>query len=265
MASETKKTEKVRETNGVREGRAATDAVARAVTETRNSVAAPAKEAAEPVIAIAPKTDDSGIEIVEAVAKEIASAATEAVEKETEAAEAAFDAGSDIGSKVVTETTAATETIGEKEAEAIHASTEINRRFFAQGMQAAATWHKKFSRASAGQHVLGATSRVLDIYRNASEQTSANARALADSYINMGRGMQALQKTYIELMERAAQKAASRPMDLLRCKSFEEFARVQRDIYVESLNYSVEATGIMLEAANRATQEALKPLHGHHA
>jgi hypothetical protein len=50
-------------------------------------------------------------------------------------------------------------------------------------------------------------------------------------------------------------------MDLLRCKSFEEFARVQRDMYVDSLNYSLEATGTLLEAAGTIAQDALKSLH----
>lgn len=138
---------------------------------------------------------------------------------------------------------------------------EAGRETVTNAMRAASGLQKQFAGFGAGQQFLGTTARVMEVYRGASEETSANARALANTYVHLGRGMQGLQKTYVELLERATKRAASRPMDLLRCKSFEEFARVQRDMYVNSLNYSLEATGTLLEAAGTVAQDALKSLH----
>ena len=139
-------------------------------------------------------------------------------------------------------------------------AAEAGRETSTQGMRPRPGGRSSSQRSAPASNSSATTARVIDIYRGASEETSANARALANTYVHLGRGMQGLQKTYIELLDRATKRASHRPMDLLRCKSFEEFARVQRDMYVDTLNYSLEATGTMLQAAGAVAQEALKSL-----
>ncbi len=257
MAFEPKRAEKTRETNGTKEGRAATEALAREASESQAAATETAKAASELVISTAKQQAESGADLVEHVAADTAHAHAAAAEKSVEIGKSALDAAASTATKAAASAEQTAHEAGETAQKAAQAGAESVQ----QGMRAAvAGWQKQFAGFGTGQQFLGTTARVIEIYRDASEGTSANARALANTYVHLGRGMQGLQKTYIQLLERATQRAAHRPMDLLRCKSFEEFARVQRDMYVDALNYSLEATGTMLEAAGTVAQDALKSL-----
>lgn len=265
MASEPKKTDKIRETNGAREGRA----VAKAVSDSQAVALHTGAAAIEQTTTAANEAAKTGAELVESVSQDIARASAAFAEKTAEfegvaanAASGAAEQAAETQAVAASAGTEAVQAVAEGAEQATKTAAEAGQGFFSQSMKAAASWQKKFPGFGSGQQMLGATGRVLEIYRGASEQSSSNARALADTYMSIGKGFQSVQRTYIGLMERAAQRAASRPLDLMRCKSFEELARVQRDMYVDTLNYTVEATGILLAAANQATQEALKPLGG---
>ncbi len=257
MATEPKRAEKARDNgNGIK----AADALARDVADAQSAGADAAKATSHTVVAAfkqqADTAADLGVDLVKHVAADVARAHTAAGEKSEAAGKAVVDAAADTAGKATQQAEQAVRQSGELTQKA----AEAGRETFKQSAQAISGWQKQFAGFGTGQQFLGTTARVMDIFRGASEETSANARALANTYVHLGRGMQGLQKTYVELLERAAKRAATRPMDLLRCKSFEELARVQRDMYVDGLNYSLEATGTLLEAAGAVAQDALKSL-----
>ncbi len=253
MATEPKRAEKARDSgNAIK----AAEAVAREVAGAQSAGADAAKAASETVLSSFKRPAETGANLVEHVAADVARTQAAAAERSAAAGKAIVDTAADAADRTARQAGQAIRQGGELTREA----AEAGRETVGQGAQAAAEWQKQVAGFGTGQQLLGATARVMDIYRGASEETSANARALADTFAHLGRGMQGLQKTYIQLLDRAARRAATRPMALLRCKSLEDFAQVQRDMYVESLNYSLEATGTLLEAAGSVAQDALKSL-----
>jgi hypothetical protein len=67
------------------------------------------------------------------------------------------------------------------------------------------------------------------------------------------------------LLDRAVDRATHKPQDLLRCKTLEEFAEVQRDLYLDAVNHALESSTTLLtllQLAAQTAQQAMRPLHG---
>jgi len=149
------------------------------------------------------------------------------------------------------------------------AAFEITQRAADQGREA--MWQSV--RAAAGvqgrladvgygrsHQLFGSTARMISVYREASENAAGNVQALLTSYLHMGRAMQEMQQAYFDQLDRAVERTARKRQDLMKAKSVEEFARVQRDIYVETVDHTLEATITLLQLGSQAAQEALRPL-----
>jgi Phasin protein len=111
-----------------------------------------------------------------------------------------------------------------------------------------------------GHRVLGAAARVLDICREAGDSTAENVQALFSAYMTLGRGAQQMQHACLELLDRAVDRAAHKPQDLLRCKTLEEVAEVQRDLYLDAVNHAIESSTTLLQLAAQTAQQAMRPL-----
>ncbi len=130
------------------------------------------------------------------------------------------------------------------------------------GVRAAAGMNSRLADANYGRghRVLESSARTLDIYRQAGESTAENVQALFATYTQIGRGIQQMQHAYLELLDRGMERAKHKPQDLLRVKSLEEFAEIQRDLYLDSVNHALEATSTLLQIAGRVAQDAIRPL-----
>ena len=65
---------------------------------------------------------------------------------------------------------------------------------------------------------------------------------------------------FAETVEHWGEHAAHKPQDLLRCKTMVEVAEVQRDLYLDAINYAFESTSRLLDLAGRTAQDAVRPL-----
>ena len=111
-----------------------------------------------------------------------------------------------------------------------------------------------------GQRLLGSVVRAFDIYREAGETSSRHVHALVDSWLSLGRGIQQMQHTALQLFDRAAGQARHRPQDLLRVNSLEELAEVQRGLYLDAVNYAFDCSTRLLELATSGALAAIRPL-----
>jgi phasin family protein len=100
----------------------------------------------------------------------------------------------------------------------------------------------------------------MDVYAAATERSAERVQAMVSSALVMGRGIQKLQRAWLEMLDRSMQSAAQRPRDLLRCKTLTEVAEVQRELYADTVNNVFESSGRLLDLASRAAQEAARPL-----
>ncbi len=130
------------------------------------------------------------------------------------------------------------------------------------GMRAAAGVNGRLADVGYGRghRVVGQVARSLDIYREAGEVTAANVQALFTSWTSLGRGVQEMQHAWLEMLDRATERGTRKPQDLLRCKSVEEVAQIQRDLWVDSVSHAMETSSTLLQIAGRVTQDAMRPL-----
>lgn len=115
-----------------------------------------------------------------------------------------------------------------------------------------------------GHHMISASVHAMDVYRDASERSAERVQALFTSAMTLGRGIQEMQHAWLEMVDQSLMHATHKPQDLLRCKSVEELAEVQRDLYLDTLNHAFESTSRLLDMAGRAAQQAMRPLQELH-
>lgn len=139
---------------------------------------------------------------------------------------------------------------------------EQGREVMLLGVQAAAGMNGRIADAGygSGHRVLGTTARALDIYREAGDRTAENVQALFSAYMTLGRGVQQMQHACLQMLDRTVDRATHRPQDLLRCKTLEEVAEVQRDIYLGAVTYALESSTTLLQLAAQTAQQAMRPL-----
>jgi hypothetical protein len=101
---------------------------------------------------------------------------------------------------------------------------------------------------------------MLDLYREAGGTTAENVQALFAACMILGRGAQQLQHACVELLDRVVDRATHRPQDLLRCKTLEEVAAVQRDLYLDAVNHALASSATLLQLAAQTAQQAMRPL-----
>ncbi|HEY6434465.1 MAG TPA: phasin family protein [Acetobacteraceae bacterium] len=130
------------------------------------------------------------------------------------------------------------------------------------GVRAAAGVNGRLADVGYGRshRVIGQTAHALEIYREAAETTAEHVQALFTSWTSLGRGMQELQHAWLEMLDRATQRGVRKPQDILRCKSVDEVAEIQRELWVDGVKHATEAGVTLLQIASRVTNEAMRPL-----
>jgi hypothetical protein len=192
--------------------------------------------------------------------REVRPAARETLDRTEELGHRFAEGTRDIGDAM---TDAAVRTAGVA-SEMGQRAAEQGRDVMLLGLRSAAGMNGRFADVSYGRshHLLGATARALDIYREAGEHTAENVQALITSSISLGRGIQQMQHAYVDLWGRAMERAKRKPQDVLHAKTLEELAEVQRDLYLDAVNYALEASTTLLQLTARVTQDAMRPLQG---
>jgi hypothetical protein len=188
---------------------------------------------------------------------------------ETRAARTALGQGEESAQQATEELYGVGEAVAETVVRTADAAVEMGQRVAEQGrevmflgVRAAAGMNGRMADAGYGRshRVLGAAVRALDIYREAGDSTAENVQALFSAYVTLGRGAQKMQHACLELLDRAVDYATHKPRDLLRCKTLEEFAEVQRDLYLDAVNHALESSTTLLQLATQTAQQAMRPL-----
>ena len=218
------------------------------MSDVRKAQQQPAREGGSQVREAAQAAVDSGVRT-----------SREAVGRTEDVMNRAVDDARDIGSSVA-------DTVARSADAAVDISQRVaeqGREVIWLGVRTAAGMNSRLADANYGRshRVLESAARALDIYREAGESTAENVQALFASYTQLGRGVQEMQHTYLQMLDRSLENAKHKPQDLLRCKSAEEFAQIQRDLYLAGINHVLESTSTLLQIAGRVAQEAARPFH----
>jgi hypothetical protein len=198
---------------------------------------------------------------VDAGGKSAKDAISETSELAQHAASRAQEAGQNVGQSM-------TETVSETAQAAANLSSkaaERSREVMLMGVRTAAGVGSQVADISfgRGQHLVASAVQAMDIYRDATERSAEQVQALLSSYMTFGRGLQHMQRAWIEMIDHSMENAAHKPQDVLRCKNIVELAEVQRDLYLDAINHAFSTTSRLLDLAGRTAQDAVRPLQSH--
>lgn len=166
----------------------------------------------------------------------------------------------------------ATEGFVETMNETVHAATNMSSKAAEQGRSAlmmgvrtAAYVGSRMADINYDRRhqVLTDAVHAMDVYRDVAERSAGKVQSLFSSFMTMGRGVQQMQHAWLEMLNQTLENAAHKPQDLLRCKSLVEVAEVQRDLYIDAVNHTFQASSRLLEMAGHSAQEAVRPLQTH--
>jgi hypothetical protein len=189
--------------------------------------------------------------------------------RDPRAAREALGQGEEMAQQAAEELRDASDTVAETVVRTADAAVEMGQRVAEQGrevmllgVRAAAGMNGRIADAGYGRshHLVGAAARAMEIYRDAGESTAENVQALFSASMTVSRGAQQMQHAWFELLDRAVNRATHKPQDLLRCKTLEQVAEVQRDLYLDAVNHALESGTTLLQLAAQTAQQALRPL-----
>lgn len=107
---------------------------------------------------------------------------------------------------------------------------------------------------------LEAVAQAGEIYRDATGTHSEDVSALLSSASVMARGMQELQRTWMEAVQKSLQTAAKAPQTMLRCTTFSQMAETHRDLLRESMDTWLEGNARMLRLGGKIAEDAARPI-----
>ena len=163
------------------------------------------------------------------------------------------------GTRTVTDATRRT---ADAAAETAQRATDQGREAIVSGLRAVANAQGPLADAGFEQsrRALEITSRVTDVYRQAAERAADDVHALFDSWMSLGRGLQRWQQAYADALRQSLESVAEKRQNMLQTDSPVHFAEVQRDLYVDLVSNTVQASTKLLELAGQIVQDSVRPL-----
>ncbi|MBV8071995.1 MAG: hypothetical protein JO270_18950 [Acidobacteriaceae bacterium] len=110
------------------------------------------------------------------------------------------------------------------------------------------------------QRIMENAARATDVYREASERTSDDVRALVDSFTVLTRGLQNWYRAYLDLTQRSIARVSDKCHDSSRVSSPVDVAEMQRALYVEGVQFLYTSSTTLLQLGGGILQEAVRPL-----
>jgi hypothetical protein len=103
------------------------------------------------------------------------------------------------------------------------------------------------------------STRAADVYRDSTEFAAERMRVMLSAYSAIAGGLQEIQKTYVEALQRSMEMAANGPREMMQCKSFSDLASLQRDFLRRGLDEWFESGSKMIGVSSRIAEDAMRP------
>jgi len=197
--------------------------------------------------------------------EQVREAGKTAVDSTVQSSKEALGRAENVLNRTVDKAGAISSSMADTMARSAEATAELSQRVAEQGrdvvrlgLRSAGNVSGRFADASYDRNhrMLESTTRALEVYREAAESSAEKVQTLFASWTTLGRGVQQMQLAYLQLLDRTLKGVSHKPQDLLRAKSVEEFAAIQRNLYIDTINHAFEASSILLQMAAGVVQEA---------
>jgi hypothetical protein len=123
--------------------------------------------------------------------------------------------------------------------------------------------------AERGRELSEGVARASDVYRDSTEFAADRMNAVLSSYAVLAGGMQEVQRTYMDMLQRSIETAAQGPREFLRCTNLSEVAELQHELLKKGLDEWLDGGTKLLRVSSRIAENAVRPIeqrvHGHAA
>jgi hypothetical protein len=171
------------------------------------------------------------------------------------------DAAEHLTQQAQTELNDMGDAVADTVARTADAAMEMSQRVAAQGREVMLLGVRAAAGMNGRNHrMLGTAARALAVYRDVGEQAGENLQALFSAGMTVSRGMQQFQHACVDLLDHVTEQAAHSPQDLLRARTLEEFAEVQRDLYLDAVTRAVDSSNALLQIMAQTAQTAMRQL-----
>jgi hypothetical protein len=107
---------------------------------------------------------------------------------------------------------------------------------------------------------LEAVAQAGEIYRDATGATSEDVNALLSSYSVVAKGLQEMQRAWMEAVQKSLQTGAKAPQTMLRCTTFSQIAETHRELMRESMDAWLEGNAKLFRMAGKIAEDAARPI-----
>jgi hypothetical protein len=99
-------------------------------------------------------------------------------------------------------------------------------------------------------------SRAGEIYREATGATTTDMTALLSSCSVVAKGLQDIQRVWLETIQKSLQSSVKAPQSMLRWSNFSDIAQSHRDLLRESMETLLEGNARALRIAGKIAEDA---------
>jgi Phasin protein len=179
-----------------------------------------------------------------------------------QAARQTGERGADAAKRSVDTSADATRRTAELTADAAQRAADQGREATIAGLRAVAGIQGPLADAGFEQsrRALETTSGMTEVYRQGAERAADDVRALFESWMSLGRGLQQWQQAYFDAVRQSMDIVSGKRRDLGQTDSPRQFAEVQRDLYVDLVNSALRGSTTLLQLTAQIAQEAVRPL-----
>jgi hypothetical protein len=111
-----------------------------------------------------------------------------------------------------------------------------------------------------GGRTLESVAEASEIYRDATGAHTEDMSALLSSYSVVAKGMQDIQRAWLDSVQKSVQTGAKAPQDMMRATTLSELARIQRDLMRQGMEVLLEGNAKMLRLAGKIAEDAARPI-----
>src|SRR5262249_18757198 len=149
-----------------------------------------------------------------------------------------------------------TETVKTQAREAVQAAQQAAHKV-AEGQR-----HLADTITEQSGRTLESVAQAGEIYRDATGAATPDGSPLLSAASVVAKGMQEMQRTWIEAVQQSLQTSARAPQTMLRCKTFSEIAETHRDLLRESMDAWMQGNARLLRLAGKIAEDAARPIEG---
>jgi hypothetical protein len=111
-----------------------------------------------------------------------------------------------------------------------------------------------------GGRTLESVAQAGEILRDATGAHTEDMTALLSSYSVVAKGMQEMQRTWFDAVQKSVQATAKAPETMMRCTTLSDLARTHSDLMRQGMEVLLDGNARLLRLAGKIAEDAARPI-----